>query len=64
MKTTAEEYMDRAREHIEKARAEVGAVLLGRKTMDGADDFREGFVHDVFDRLDALSLVMDGKDVP
>lgn len=64
VRTTADEHMQQARECVEKAREEVGAVLLCRKTMHGADDFRDGHVRDVFARIDALSLVMDGKDAP
>lgn len=57
--TTADEHMQRARDHIERAREEVGAVLLGRKTMWGADDFVDGYVFNVFQRLEALSRVID-----
>lgn len=60
--TTADEHMQRAREHIEKAREEVGAVLLGRKTMWGADDFVDGYVFNVFQRLEAVSRVIDDVD--
>ncbi len=60
--TTADEHVARAREHIEKAREEIGAVLLGRKTMWGADDFRDGHIRNLFERLDALSRAADGDD--
>ena len=62
-KTTADEHMQRAREHIEGVRREVGAVLLERKTMWGAADFAPGYVRNVFDRLEALSRAIDGEDV-
>lgn len=59
--TTADEHVSRAREHIERARKEIGAVLIDRQ-MWGADDYRNGFFKNVFDRLDATSRAIDGED--
>lgn len=59
--TTADEHIARAREHIEKAREEIGNVLLDRD-MWGADDFRAGFVRNVFNRADALATAIRGED--
>lgn len=61
--TTADEAVARAREHIEKAREEIGAVLVERRTMWGADEFRPGHIRNLFDRLDALLRAADGDDI-
>lgn len=62
VKTTADEAIARAREHIEKAREEVGRVLVERKTIWGADEFRPGHIRNLFNRLDALTRAADGDD--
>lgn len=61
--TTADEAVQRARTHIEKAREEIGHVLLERKTMWGADSFKSGYIRNLFDRLDALARALDGDDI-
>ena len=60
--TTADEAKQRAREHIEKAREEIGRVMVERRTMWGADEFRPGHIRNLFDRLDALTRAIDGED--
>lgn len=60
--TTADEAVDRAREHIEKAREEIGRVMVERRTMWGADEFKPGFIRNLFERLDALSRAAAGED--
>lgn len=59
--TTADEHIKRASEFIERARTEVGSVLLD-KEMWGRDEFKDGFIRNVFDRLDALAQAIEGKD--
>lgn len=60
--TTADEHVQRAHEHVEKAREEIGKVLIERKTMWGADDFVDGRIRNLFQRLDALVCAFDGYD--
>lgn len=60
--TTADEAVNRAREHIEKAREEIAHVMVERKTMWGADSFKDGYIVNVFLRLEALSRAIDGED--
>lgn len=59
--TTADEHVQRAQELIDRAREEIGKVLLDRD-MWGAKDFRDGYIKNVFDRLDALSHAIRGGD--
>ena len=61
--TTADEAKQRAREHIEKAREEIGRVMVERRTMWGADDFKVGYIRNLFNRLDALTRAADGDDI-
>ncbi len=60
--TTADEAMAEVRELVEMAREKIGRVLVERKTMWGANDFKPGYVRNIFDRLDALSRAIDGED--
>lgn len=63
VRTTADEALSRAIDHIEKAREEVGRVMIEKKTMWGADDFKKGYIENLFRRLDALLRASAGDDV-
>jgi hypothetical protein len=60
--TEADEHVARAESHVAAARAEIGKVHLEHDTMWGADKFRDGYIKNLFDRLDALVKAFDGKD--
>jgi hypothetical protein len=62
VRTTADEAVAEVREHIEKAREKIGRVMVERKTMWGADGFEDGYIRNLFDRLEALDRAAAGED--
>jgi hypothetical protein len=59
--TTADEHVQDAQKLVLEARQKIGEVLLDRK-MWGADSFRDGYIKNLFDRLDALTRAFEGED--
>jgi hypothetical protein len=59
--TTADEHIDRAKEYIEKARKEIGEVLVDTE-MWSANDYRPGYLRNCFWRVDALLRPLKGQD--
>ena len=60
--TEADKYLVRAKEYIEKARHEIGKVLI-EPEMWGAQDYHPGYLKNCFWRVDALLRALNGEDL-
>ena len=60
--TTADEHLERAKEYVEKARKEIGLVLIDSE-MWGAKDYKKDYVRNCFDRADHLLRTLNGENL-
>jgi hypothetical protein len=62
VRTTADEHLERAQEYIEKARKEIGLVLIDNE-MWGSKDYKLGYLQNCFFRTEGLLRAIKGDDL-